>query len=91
MSVNPYHNISSFIGFRTNSSKVEENIQTVKEIFEPEENTENMAKVDVILPLRPIVLTLASTFRTFEWAKPYEPVELTFSTIQQILYPSLPQ
>lgn len=32
-------------------------------------------------------LTLASTPRTFEWAKPYEPVELTFNTIQQILYP----
>ena len=36
------------------------------------------------------VLTLASTFRTFEWAKSYEPVELTFSTIQQILYPEAP-
>ncbi|GEM_PF-2059886 len=32
------------------------------------------------------VLALASTFRTYEWTKPYQPLDYSFRYMQQILY-----
>lgn len=71
-----------------NGSKTK--VTIVASVIKPKQittqNVPNTPAEEVIL--RRVELTLASTFRTFEWAKPYEPVELTFNTMQQILYPN---
>lgn len=69
----------------TNSSKMTKEVAKEDRIFEPTKKVDNKLQTDTFEVVRPILLALTNTFRTYDWLKQYQPIDLTFNIVQQIL------
>lgn len=66
-------------------------VNAIHEQLELIKEADRTAQLEAAYSQNPILLALGNVFRAYDWLKPYQPIDLTYATLQQIIQQQTPQ